>query len=205
MLIFIDNNGKLIQMKEGKNRNFQKINNKIIQAFCDLIKNHSENDISITELCKLAKINRTTFYMHYDGIWDVTDDVEDMMIDRIFKFVDEKIEEQDIVENPYFYFSKLNEFFNGDLPLAKKMLSSIHIAHFSDKLRDVVVQRYLVYPPFKEKLNTKDKVDYFTVYIAAYTGAIINLYVSYFRGAFKYDLDTVAHVAADITKKLHLE
>jgi len=189
-------------MKQGKNKNFLRINNKIINAFIVLLKQFEENKISITDLCKEAKINRTTFYMHYKGVWEVSEDVEDIALTRIAEFIDKNIPDIDFFQRSEFYFKKLNDFISLDLEFVKKMLSSVHIAHFSDKLRTIAVNRYLAMNGVKEQLDSKEKVDSFTLYIAAYTGAILNLYLSYFRGVLDCNFDDVAKAAAEVTKRL---
>lgn len=189
-------------MKKGKNKNFQRIDNKIIDAFVVLLKQRDENKISITDLCEEANINRTTFYMHYKGMWEVAEELEDRELANIFAFIEQNVSEIDFFERAEFYFRKLNDFLSNDLLLTKKMLSSIHIAHFSDKLRDTIVSRYLEIGEIKEQLNSEEKIKDFTAYIAAYTGAILNLYLSYFRSSLCCDLDCVAKRAAEVTKKL---
>ncbi|MGN1272886.1 MAG: TetR/AcrR family transcriptional regulator [Lactobacillus sp.] len=49
----------------------------IKDAFLKLIKQKSYNQITITELCRLADITRSTFYIHYNSITDVLNDVLD--------------------------------------------------------------------------------------------------------------------------------
>ncbi len=49
----------------------------IKEAFLKLIKQKSYNQITITELCRVADITRSTFYIHYNSITDVLNDVLD--------------------------------------------------------------------------------------------------------------------------------
>lgn len=52
----------------------------IKEAFLDLLKKNSFTKITVTELCRLAEINRGTFYLHYYDMEDVLDDVlQDML------------------------------------------------------------------------------------------------------------------------------
>lgn len=54
----------------------------IHQALLNLLKNKSLAQIKITELCKEAKINRGTFYFHYEEIGDVFKELfEEIMLD----------------------------------------------------------------------------------------------------------------------------
>ena len=49
----------------------------IKDAFLKLIKQKSYNKITITKLCRMADITRSTFYIHYNSITDVLNDVLD--------------------------------------------------------------------------------------------------------------------------------
>ncbi|GAA3635529.1 hypothetical protein GCM10022297_12790 [Lactobacillus hamsteri] len=49
----------------------------IKDAFLDLVKIEGYNKISIAKLCRQAEITRSTFYLHYNTITDVLNDVLD--------------------------------------------------------------------------------------------------------------------------------
>ena len=54
----------------------------IKESFLNLLKKNSFTKITVTELCRLAEINRGTFYLHYYDMDDVLDDVlNDMLSD----------------------------------------------------------------------------------------------------------------------------
>ena len=60
-----------------KNNKRYKINcEKIETAFLTLILNHKYEDITISQICETAEINRSTFYAHYDDINDLTIKIE---------------------------------------------------------------------------------------------------------------------------------
>lgn len=52
---------------------------KIEKAFADLIQKKKLNEISVTEICKLTKLNRTTFYANYLDIYDLADKFREKM------------------------------------------------------------------------------------------------------------------------------
>ena len=57
---------------KNKNRSSIKTRQKIREAFAELLKEKNElSNMSVTELVKLADITRSTFYTHYDSIYDV--------------------------------------------------------------------------------------------------------------------------------------
>ena len=49
----------------------------IREAMLELLKKESIQNISVSELCQMAGINRTTFYNHYDGTYEVLAEIEE--------------------------------------------------------------------------------------------------------------------------------
>ncbi|MBQ9327206.1 MAG: TetR/AcrR family transcriptional regulator [Solobacterium sp.] len=58
---------------------------RIGSAFMELRKRNSLDRIRITELCQLAKTNRTTFYHYFEDIYALNDAVEDAIIQDCLK------------------------------------------------------------------------------------------------------------------------
>ena len=52
---------------------------KIQKAFVNLIQEKNLNEISVTEICKITKLNRTTFYANYLDVYDLADNFREMM------------------------------------------------------------------------------------------------------------------------------
>lgn len=52
---------------------------KIQKAFANLIQEKNLNEISVTEICKITKLNRTTFYANYLDVYDLADKFREMM------------------------------------------------------------------------------------------------------------------------------
>ena len=49
----------------------------IREAMLTLLKTQSIQDITVRELCDAAGVNRTTFYNHYDGVYEVLGEIEE--------------------------------------------------------------------------------------------------------------------------------
>ena len=52
---------------------------RIQKAFVNLIQEKNLNEISVTEICKITKLNRTTFYANYLDVYDLADKFREMM------------------------------------------------------------------------------------------------------------------------------
>lgn len=60
----------------------------IKETFMELLKSKPYAKISVTELCRLADINRGTFYLHYYDVEDVLDDILDQVFSDVSGTID---------------------------------------------------------------------------------------------------------------------
>ena len=49
----------------------------IMQTLLDMLKKTAFDKITVSELCKIAGINRGTFYLHYCDLWAVLEELEE--------------------------------------------------------------------------------------------------------------------------------
>ena len=103
---------KGVKMNTKNNKRYKINSEKIETSFLSLILNHKYEDITISQVCKHAEINRSTFYCHYDDINDLIIKIENKFANSmatIFNFGlrqshDAFIEMFSFVEkNKYFY------------------------------------------------------------------------------------------------------
>ena len=52
---------------------------KLEKAFLELLQNRELDEIHVSDLCKLAGLNRTTFYANYIDIYDLADSIRDRL------------------------------------------------------------------------------------------------------------------------------
>lgn len=65
------------------NRRTEYTKNVIKMAFLESMKQKKFVDISVAEVCRMAEINRSTFYLHYHRIDDVLNEIIDEIIQNI--------------------------------------------------------------------------------------------------------------------------
>jgi len=56
----------------------------IRDAFLELRKKHSLDEIKVNALCEKAMVNKTTFYNHYQDIYELSDELEAEVLDDFF-------------------------------------------------------------------------------------------------------------------------
>ena len=59
-----------------------KTKNNIRDAFLELRKKHTLDDIKVNALCEKAMVNKTTFYNHYQDIYDLSEELETEVLDN---------------------------------------------------------------------------------------------------------------------------
>ena len=63
---------------------------RITKVFLELLQTKEVHEISVTEICKLAKVNRATFYANYIDIYDL----RDKTLDTLREMVDDLYQEE---------------------------------------------------------------------------------------------------------------
>ncbi len=130
-------------MKEGKvDKRVLKTKNAIFISFKELVEQKDMADISISELTKKAGITRSTFYMYYNSVGDVRDDIENEIIARIDKILTED-EIGHSLTNPYQLLSTVAEEITKQDQSNKYILSSSSSGRLLDKINDRIVDAYM--------------------------------------------------------------
>ena len=75
-------------MKKSTDIRVIKTQKALMEALEELIKNKKLSCITITELCTAAKINRNTFYYHYNNIYELLEENKKLLIEEMNEIPD---------------------------------------------------------------------------------------------------------------------
>lgn len=189
-------------MKVEKNQNYKRIDNLIIEALRRLIKTRAEEDISITLLCKEANINRTTFYKHYRGVWEAMNKIEDFLVDDIVKAYRENAMKNNNTPDIYAFFLAINEGVEKNIDFCRQLFLSRRTIHILDKLNEVITAFILNLPEIKNLPKPTKDAGRINASIALFVGGVCDAYVTYLRGAAKYNLEDIAFCIDQYLKDL---
>lgn len=107
-------------MEEKKvDRRIAKTKKAIYRAFAQLLSEKNINDITIKDIADRADINRKTFYNYYDGIYELTGEIENKIIDSFEKVIREH-NVNELLHNP-------NKMFDELVKSSTVILTSINI------------------------------------------------------------------------------
>lgn len=136
-------------MNTPNNRRKKESQEKIEKVFVELIQDKELNEVSVTDICKKAKLNRSTFYANYIDIYDLADKIREKLeieVDNLYKEERENNNNshnflklfKNIKENQIFYrtYFKLNmdkvtkiSQYEYDYHLASKIFDNQHIEY----------------------------------------------------------------------------
>lgn len=147
-------------MNTPNNRRRRESRKRIEEAFIQLIQQKELNEISVTEVCQTAGVNRTTFYANYVDLYDLAEAVQKHLEEEVRNLYQEEWEQgsgshdflklfRHIRENPLFYktYFKLNRdgnfrFADYSIEEAASRFDSrhieYHIAFFGNGLNAVI-------------------------------------------------------------------
>lgn len=113
-------------MNTVNNKRRKESREKIMKIFVSELQKKDVRDISVTDICKLADINRSTFYANFIDVYDLVDKINEILLNMFFEvYKEETIEKKHsydflklfkhIKENQIFYktFFKLNDNFDN--------------------------------------------------------------------------------------------
>lgn len=110
-------------MEEKKvDRRIAKTKKAIYRAFAQLLSEKNINDITIKDIADRADINRKTFYNYYDGIYELTDEIENKIIDSFEKVIREH-NVSELLHNPNKMFDELVKIIDSDLDFYQHLIS----------------------------------------------------------------------------------
>ena len=156
-------------MNTPNNKRKKQSQEKIQKVFIELIQSREINEISVSDICKKAGLNRTTFYSNYLDIYDLADKIKENLLQDVLDLYPSEKEEKKhsydflklfkhIKENQLFYktYFKLNYENNFDILdglvdyaefekfFGKNEHIYYHITFFENGLNSVI-KRWLYY------------------------------------------------------------
>ncbi len=157
-----------------------KTRNLIRKTFAELINEKKQlNKITVTELVKRAQITRSTFYTHYDDIYEVAHDYQLQTIELLCSEDLKLYSKQDIMN----YFDNIIQCLKEHEETYKLLLSADESLLFLEKLKKIASQK--IYYALKNTYNDK----YLLLNVSFLMNGILVEILKYFRNESQYSLD----------------
>lgn len=138
-------------------------------ALMELLKEKSLREISVKELTDAADINRGTFYIHYNDVYDVVNEIQTELFNELNTLIDTNHKKEDIM--PVAVLMDIFKFVGKNSELCLLFLGPNGDKEFFDRLRGVVRERCIsewmeYYSENKPDLNPLNFGYYYTFIVA---------------------------------------
>jgi len=113
----------------------------LTEAFIELLSEKKLNEITVKELCDKADINRGTFYLHYQDIYDLKRQIETDLYDELMNLIQPFTNVKDI--DPYELFYTLFRYTKKNESLFRTLLGPNGDISFLTNLKTLFKEYYL--------------------------------------------------------------
>ena len=104
----------------------------IRDAYIELLYETDPAKVTVTEVCRRADINRGTFYLHYEDLPRVMEELEDEVYDEIIAFIHQSLADENNRQN-------VSDHFFVRLFQNPKMQKVVFESYYTERLKDKVV------------------------------------------------------------------
>lgn len=183
------------QMEEKKvDRRIAKTKKAIYRAFAELLSEKNVNDITIKDIADRADINRKTFYNYYDGIYELTSEIENKIIDSFAQMIRQH-NVNELLHNPNEMFQELVRIINTDLDFYQHLISIESNSNLVSKLFKTL------------KSRAKEVISEHTVFDDATLDIVLDFVISgmftvfqhWFNSSRERSIDDMAKIVATLT------
>ena len=131
----------------------QKTRAAIKSAFLELRRKKPIEKITVTELAKLAEINKATFYLHYSDIYSLADEMEDEVIDDILSEIQGL---NKFFDDPRKYTAEMRRALLNNLSTLNSVFSGSRYSGFAEKIEAAAADYQELARLMEEKQQAED-------------------------------------------------
>jgi len=166
----------------------------IFDALIELMSNKTFEDIRVSEICEVAGVNRSTFYMHYDDKYD--------LLDNLVKSMKNDFVSELNIDNTYVsiqeYYNKTLDIIGEHLSQNRKKYSRLLINNRSSIAMD------MIYDVLKDAFTVRIKEYYkgnmpIEILSTFYIGGIFNVVMLYLTDS-SYDIEEIKRYLKEIIR-----
>lgn len=179
-------------MEKSEYKNAIENKKKMIQAFLKL--SIDKEKFTVTDLVKLAGVNRGTFYLHFKSLDDVGKLIEQKLVQN-FKVLEEEFRVCDISQTPEIMMERLNEIIMKDYDFYKMIIISNKSVNLMEEIRSTILNS--ISNNFRVMRYVTD-INKFKIVVHYITGGVISIYTSWFKGIIDYNLKEITEFCKNL-------
>lgn len=183
-----------MQEEKKQDRRIVKTKKAIYRAFAQLLLEKDINDITIKDVADRADINRKTFYNYYGGIYDLTGEIENKILEK-FENAIKDLDVNELLHDPNEFFNKLTDIINSDIDFYG------HLMRIESNSSLVVKLVTSMKNKFKEIITPKTALDEQTLDIVLdyVTSGMMTVYQHWFNSDRSQPVELISRAVSTLT------
>lgn len=167
---------------------------RIKQALFELLKKgYTMDTLTITDISKVAHINRGTFYNHYQNVVDVVNEVENELMTKLISTINVSLVANNSIKNFIYtitqYLKSNEELYFSIVSLVPRYVLDDMKIKVLKQLQNIIITNQL-----------QNQID--TVVLDFVASGLAGIYVDYFEKRINLTLDELGQVSLNIIEKL---
>ena len=181
-----------------RNAGYVRTHQRLVNTYILISHKKHYSQISVTELCKEANINRVTFYKHFKGTWAIKDFIEMRLIDYI-NCLHEELRGVDMINDSYKVLSQINLWLTeknaGFSAIYQMKGSGVFTKAIVDRIKYFFEDDY--YQKYHEEAPNNKKTA-----IAYLIGGIVYTYHDWLEGKIDCSLEELTNYLSGCAKNI---
>ena len=153
-------------------RRIRKTRALLLQGLIQLMEEKDIKNISVKELSDLVDINRGTFYLHYNDIYDMLNKVEDELFLEFNEILDRNLTEDMQFKSPQTTILDIFEFLERHHDIGKVLIGPHGDLTFVNRLKELVKIRLQHLLPKEQTANTEQLNYSYSFIVSGFVGII---------------------------------
>ena len=156
-------------MNEQNNKKKKNSQIKIQKVFMELIQTKEINEITVSDICKLAKLNRSTFYSNYIDIYDLVDKIKEELFQDVLALYPNETKEK---KHSYDFLKLLNHIKDNQI-----FFKTYFKLDYDNNIS--LTERLIDYEDFNKFYKNKEHVKYHITFFKYGFNAVIKRWLYY--------------------------
>ncbi len=167
-----------IKKQKAKYRSAIRSKRLIREAYVELMQQKEADKISVSDIVRLADLNRGTFYAHYTN----PNDVKEEIADEIFQKINEILLDfnfTNFLTEPTPFFEKFEVILSENMKFYKEIICYTLSMDFISKVKKSLIERISTDDSVPAKVKNDPQ---FSILLDLFAGGMISLYTDFVQG-----------------------
>ncbi len=186
---------EVVKKQKAKYRSAIRSKRLIREAYVSLMQQKEADKISVSDIVRLADLNRGTFYAHYTNPNDVRDEIADEIFQKISEIL-ENFTFTNFLANPLPFFENIEKLISENMKYYKDILCYTLSIDFVSKLKKTLIDRISTDDSIPESTKTNP---HFIIGLDLFAGGVISLYSDFIQGTLNVTISQLSEALVRLT------